>query len=100
METDVDVEIRKTGFPHRLQNACWRFAQFPQARQRLTTKPKGWAKSDDQSGPNQVDKTTAYRETIWNVHSTGEMPGIDAANRYPGEVLWKRHFVPLLKKEI
>jgi len=39
METAAAVEKPKTFFHRSLQNACWRFAQFPQARRRLTTKP-------------------------------------------------------------
>ena len=55
METDVDVEIPKTGFPHRLEKA-WSFFTVPTGAAAITT-TQGWAKSDDQSGPNQVDKT-------------------------------------------
>ena len=58
METDVDVEIRKTGFPHRLAKRLLAFRTVPTGPAAITTNPQGWAKSDDQSGPNQVDKTT------------------------------------------
>jgi hypothetical protein len=34
------------------------FFTFPQALRRSKQHTKGWAKSDDQSGPNQVDKTS------------------------------------------
>ena len=46
METAAAVE--KTGkFLHRsLQNACWRFAQFPQARRRLTKTTKQQNRTD------------------------------------------------------
>jgi len=38
METDAAVEKPGKFFHSRLQNACWRFAQFPQSRRRLTNK--------------------------------------------------------------
>jgi hypothetical protein len=54
METDVDVEILKDkDFHIDLQNACWRFAQFPQAR-RLTT---------HRGGPNQMIKVGQIKWT-------------------------------------
>ena len=54
METDVDVEIlKKQDFHIDLQNACWRFAQFPQAR-RLTTHG---------GGPNQMIKVGQIKWT-------------------------------------
>ena len=56
METDVDVEIPKTGFPHRLAKRLLAFRTVPTGPAAITT-TQGWAKSDDQSGPNQVDKT-------------------------------------------
>jgi len=37
METAAAVEKPGKFFHSSLQNACWRFAQFPQARRRLTT---------------------------------------------------------------
>ena len=41
METDAAVEKPAEQFcPQRLENACWRFAQFPQARRRSTTNNK------------------------------------------------------------
>jgi hypothetical protein len=43
METDAAVEKQKHFFHSSLQNACWRFAQFPQARRcrpSQTTKTK------------------------------------------------------------
>jgi hypothetical protein len=55
METDVDVEIPKTGFPHRLAKRLLAFRTVPTGPAAITT-TQGWAKSDDQSGPNQVDK--------------------------------------------
>jgi hypothetical protein len=68
METDVDVEIQKQDFHIDLQNACWRFAQFPQARRRLQTTHRG--------GPNQTIKVgrikwtkpmrVGYSERIFN----------------------------------
>jgi hypothetical protein len=36
METAAAVEKPGKFFHSSLQNACWRFAQFPQARRRLT----------------------------------------------------------------
>jgi hypothetical protein len=57
METDVGVEIPKTGFPHRLAKRLLAFRTVPTGPAAITN-PQGWAKSDDQSGPNQVDKTT------------------------------------------
>ena len=58
METDVDVEIRRTGFPHRLAKRLLAFRTVPPGPAAIKTNlTKGWAKSDDQSGPNQVDKT-------------------------------------------
>jgi hypothetical protein len=39
METVATVEKPGKFFHSSLQNACWRFAQFPQTRRRLTTKP-------------------------------------------------------------
>ena len=36
METAAAVEKPGKFFHRSLQNACWRFAQFPQARRRLT----------------------------------------------------------------
>ena len=57
METDVDVEIPKTGFPHRLAKRLLAFRTVPTGPAAIKTNPQGWAKSDDQSGPNQVDKT-------------------------------------------
>ena len=56
METDVDVEIPKTGFPHRLAKRLLAFRTVPTGPAAITT-TQGWAKSDDQNGPNQVDKT-------------------------------------------
>jgi hypothetical protein len=38
METAAAVEKPGKFFHSSLQNACWRFAQFPQARRRLTNK--------------------------------------------------------------
>ena len=58
METDVDVEIPKTGFPHRLAKRLLAFRTVPTGPAAIKTNPQGWAKSNDQSGPNQVDKTT------------------------------------------
>ena len=37
METDAAVEKQERFFHRSLQNACWRFAQFPQARRRRLT---------------------------------------------------------------
>ena len=53
METDVDMEIQKTGFPHRLAKRLLAFRTVPTGPAAINNKPKGWAKSDDQSGPNQ-----------------------------------------------
>jgi len=57
METDVGVEIPKPRFPHRLAKRLLAFRTVPTGPAAITN-PQGWAKSDDQSGPNQVDKTT------------------------------------------
>jgi hypothetical protein len=57
METDVAVEIPKTGFPQRLAKRLLAFRTVPTGPAPIKTNPQGWAKSDDQSGPNQVDKT-------------------------------------------
>jgi hypothetical protein len=57
METDVDVEIPKTGFPHRLAKRLLAFRTVPTGPAAIKTNQQGWAKSNDQSGPNQVDKT-------------------------------------------
>jgi hypothetical protein len=60
METDVDVEIQKTGFPHRLAKRLLAFRTVPTRPAAITTTQE-WAKSDDQCGPNQVDKTNSVR---------------------------------------
>jgi hypothetical protein len=62
METDVDVEIQKQDFHIDLQNACWRFAQFPQARRRLQTTHRG--------GPNQTIKVGQIKWTKPTINGT------------------------------
>jgi len=67
METDVGVEIPKPRFPHRLAKRLLAFRTVPTGPAAITN-PQGWAKSDDQSGPNQVDKTIpelAYKISPW-----------------------------------
>ena len=58
METDAAVEKQRTVFPQQLAKRLLAFRTVPTGPA-ITTNPKGWAKSDDQSGPNQVDKTSS-----------------------------------------
>ena len=46
------------------------FFTFPQALPRSKQQQQGWAKSDDQSGPNQVDKISCHinRKTLVRPH--------------------------------
>ena len=57
MQTAVAVEIDKTGFPQRLAKRLLAFRTVRTGSAAITT-TQGWAKSDDQSGPNGVDKIT------------------------------------------
>ena len=54
METGAAVEKQKQFFHSSLQNAYWRFAQFPQA----------WRSQQPRGGPNQVDKTTLHGKPV------------------------------------